>query len=622
MNSDSRRQQRDFRLDAMCCYAPRNTENLSFPLPLPDSRLPIGKLNSPTLRLKRLPTSLGIAVLNIGLLLAPVAIPSPARGAQQIYIPYGPMEFSLPVSALALYAKEGKINQELAAYARYLDPKQLEQLRKVLVTRIDVTPVAIAQFLYSPQGKIILERIGQIVQTKAGQDGFYAIRSALILAAAEPDGLTLLNVLQKFPTYGIKINSARGFQLIDELSNLIKSTGSAIAAVEQQAIAEASTQDLSQGSLQASSSTLGYNPFSQKPDLRKTGSVSFSKQSLMLTDLRRRRTLPVDLYLPTSSSPLSRGGLVPVIVISHGLGSDRLTFAYLAEHLASYGFAVAVPEHPGSNADQIKALINGLANEVTSPAEVIDRPLDIKFLLDELERTYGKQLNLQQVGVIGQSFGGYTALALAGAKINFEQLAKDCGPSNNSLNLSLLLQCRAEELPIIDYQLSDKRVQAAIAINPVDSTIFGESQLSKIQIPLMLVAGSDDTVAPALPEQIRPFTWLTTPNKYLVLLNDGTHFSTLAESTGGVPVPETAIGPSPALAQDYMKALGLAFFETYIAKNSDYKPYLSAAYAQFLSKNPLPVNLVQSLTAEQLSQEKGKPAPEPTPSPQPSSSGQ
>ncbi|HEY9604169.1 MAG TPA: alpha/beta hydrolase [Allocoleopsis sp.] len=621
MNSDSRRQQRDFRLDAMYCHARKNTKNLAFVLPLPDSRLPIGKPDTPLLRRKKLPGSLGIALLNLGLLLAPVAIPSPARGAQEIYIPYGPMEFSLPVSALALYAKEGKINQELAVYAGYLDPKQLEQLRKVLVTRIDVTPVAIAQFLYSPQGKIILERIGEIVQTKAGQDGFYAIRAALILAAADPDGLTLLNVLEKFPTYGIKINSARGFQLLDELSNLIKSTGSAIAAVNRQAIAEASAQDPPPGSLQASS-TLGYNPFSQKPDLRKPGSVSFLKQALMLTDLRRRRTLPVDLYLPTSSSPLSRGGLVPVIVISHGLGSDRQTFAYLAEHLASYGFAVAVPEHPGSNADQIKALINGLANEVTSPAELIDRPLDIKFLLNELERSYGKQLNLKQVGVIGQSFGGYTVLALAGAQINFEQLAKDCGPSNNSLNLSLLLQCRAEELPIVDYQLSDPRVQAAIAINPVDSTVFGESQLSKIQIPLMLVAGSDDTVAPALPEQIRPFTWLTTPNKYLVLLNDGTHFSTLAESTGGVPVPETAIGPSPALAQDYMKALSVAFFETYIAGNSDYKPYLSAAYAQFISKNPLPVSLIQSLTAEQLSQEQEKPTPEPTPSPQPSSSGQ
>ena len=46
----------------------------------------------------------------------------------------------------------------------------------------------------------------------------------------------------------------------------------------------------------------------------------------------------------------------------------------------------------------------------------------------------------------------------------------------------------------------------------------------------MLIAGSADTVAPALLEQIQPFTWLTSPNKYLVLMNNGTHFSTIEES--------------------------------------------------------------------------------------------
>jgi predicted dienelactone hydrolase len=556
----------------------------------------------------KLPAGLGIALLNLGLLITPGLMSSPAQGAEQLYLSYGPLEFSLPIASLEVYAKEGKIDQALAVYANYLDSKQLEQLRQVLVTRVDVTPVAIAQFLYSSQGEIILQRIGQIVQTKAYQDGFYAIRAALIKAAADPEGLTLLNVLQKFPTYGIRINSARGFKIIDQLSNLIRQTEMAIAAVEQQEVAEASAQ----ASLQEPVN------FSEMPDLPKAGPVSYSKQSLTLNDLGRRRTFPVDLYLPTS--PMT-GGLAPVIVISHGLGSDRQTFAYLAAHLASYGFAVAVPEHPGSNAQQLQALINGFANEVTAPAELTDRPLDIKFLLDELKRSFGRRLNLQQVGVIGQSFGGYTALALAGAAINFEQLQKDCDPSNDSLNLSLLLQCRALALPPSQYQLQDERIKAAIAINPVGSTIFGESQISKIQVPLMLVAGSDDTVAPALPEQIQPFTWLTTPNKYLVLLKGGTHFSTLDESTGAIPVPPQAIGPNPAVAQDYMKALSLAFFQTYIAGQSEYQVYLSASYAQFINQYPLPLSLVQSLTENQLKRvrQRQSSTPEPTlsPSPQP-----
>ncbi len=551
-------------------------------------------------RIGKLSTSLGMALLNLGLLLSPVLMSRPVQGAERIYITYGPVEFSLPIAALELYAREGKINQELAGYASYLDPKQLEQLRNVLITRVDVTPVAIAQFLYSPQGEIILNRVGEVIQTKAGQSGFYAIRAALIKAAADPEGLTLLKVLQEFPTYGIQVNSARGFDIIDQLSNLIRQTQVASTAVAQRSIAEVA----------AESAIGGLEPIarlSQLPDLRQRGPLGYSEQQITLNDIRRRRTFPVDLYLPT----LSGAGLAPVIVISHGLGSDRGTFAYLAAHLASYGFAVAVPEHPGSNAEQVQALIRGLANEVTPPAELLDRPLDIKFLLDELERSFRGQLNVQEVGVIGQSFGGYTALALAGAKINFEQLQQDCARLNDSLNLSLLLQCRAVELLPADYELQDARIKGAIAINPVGSTIFGQSQFSQIQVPLMLVAGSDDTVAPALAEQIQPFTWLTTLNKYLVLLQRGTHFSTLEESSGGVPVPASAIGPAPDVAKDYMKALSLAFFKTYIANEPDYQVYLSASYAQFLSQYPLPLSLVQSLTVEQLTQVNENTTPEP-----------
>ncbi|BDI14422.1 hypothetical protein ANSO36C_02240 [Nostoc cf. commune SO-36] len=336
-------------------------------------------------------------------------------------------------------------------------------------------------------------------------------------------------------------------------------------------------------------------------DLGKNGSFRFFKQTITLNDLSRNRTFPADIYLPIAQTPR------PIIVISHGLGSDRTSFAYLAEHLASYGFVVAVPEHPGSNSQQIQALLAGIADRVTNPRELIDRPLDIKFLLDELtglsksNSTFRGRLNLEQVGVVGQSFGGYTALALAGAKINFEQLKADCPALENTLNVSLLLQCLAVNLPKAQYNLSDPRIKAAIAIDPVVSSIFGQASLSQIKIPVMIVSGSSDTVAPALTEQIKPFTWLTTPNKYLALINGGTHFSTIAESpNAAVPVPTQVIGSSPALARRYVKALSVPFFETYVAQQSSYLPYLSPDYVNTISQQPLPLSLIKSLTSEQL----------------------
>ncbi len=450
-----------------------------------------------------------------------------------------------------------------------------------MLARVDLDVVATSQFFYTPIGETLLERLGQMIQTESRQPGFYALRSALILAAADPEGLTLLNVLRKFPTSSIRIDLARSLQISEELQALINQTNQAIALIKQQSITEASAQTPS-----------------QLPNLRRRGKFTWNKRTLTLDDRRRDRRFLADIYLPSTKTK------APIIVISHGLGSDRTSFEYLAQHLASYGFAVAVPEHPGSSAEQVGALLAGRSYKVEQPSEFINRPLDVKYLLDQLQRLDNSepsfQLNLEQVGVIGQSFGGYTALALAGATLNFDQLHKDCDKLNDSWNASLLLQCQVLQLPRTQYSLHDPRVKAVIALNPITSSVFGDS-LSKIQVPVMIVSSSGDTVAPALSEQILPFTWLTTPEKYLAIIENGTHFSTIGltdPTRDPFILPSQVIGPNPVIARGYTSALSVAFFQTYIAEMPEYHPYLSATSAQAISQAPLNLSLVQSLSVQ------------------------
>jgi predicted dienelactone hydrolase len=317
-----------------------------------------------------------------------------------------------------------------------------------------------------------------------------------------------------------------------------------------------------------------------------------------MRDRQRKRIFPVDLYLPQSILPVR----LPLIVISHGLGGDRTTFDYLAKHLASYGFAVAVPEHPGSNASQIQALLNGFANKVTPPRELIDRPLDIKYLLDALETDYGERINVQRVGIIGQSFGAYTALAVAGAEINWNSLQSNCENLDDSWNLSLLLQCLALDLPQSELKLKDDRIVSAIAINPLTSAIFSKTGLERIKIPVMFMSGSSDPITPALTEQIDAFNWLNDSDKYLALLKGATHFSTLNESAGSIPVPAQAIGPNPKIAQDYVKQLSLAFFGVYVTHQNSYQAYLNSDYAASISERAMPLSLVKKVEFSQFAQ--------------------
>lgn len=549
-----------------------------------------------------------------------------AIAADRVFISYNLLERSIPVASLEEYAKTGRIDRPLAIYAQYAKPQELEQLRNILLVRADLSPVAVSQFLYSPQGEVLLKRLGEVIQPESRISGFKAIRAALILATAdEVNGLTLLNVLRKFPTRGLRIDVERSLQIASTLEQAINQTQRAAAAVAQQALVEQQgSNNLPQGAL---------------ADLRQQGRFAVEKQTVSLIDRRRPavvtvgdpvtdpggRSLVVDVYTPQSPrSPLRNRA--PVIVISHGLGSDRTSLAYLAEHLASHGFGILVPEHPGSNKKQLQALIRGTTQEVAEPIEFIDRPLDVSFVLDrfQADATFS-QLDFQQVGVIGQSFGGYTALALAGATINPEQLKRDCQALENTLNLSQLLQCQAEKMPGIVPPLADPRVKAVIALNPIASSVFGQAGLSKISVPTMLVAGIADTVAPALPEQITPFTGLAIAPKYLATLDRGTHFSFLndTQSTDNpFDIPDEVVGPNPALARRYISALSVAFFQTYVAKQPSFEVYLSAAYAQAITETSIQLHLVRSLTEAQLAQAiagRSVPRPEPQPVPPPAS---
>lgn len=538
------------------------------------------------------------AALSCLITCVPALTANRAVSAERLKLSFGIVERSISVDSLETYAKTGEINDELAAYFKYVPEENRGQLREALLAPIRLGAVEVSQFLYSPIGETLLENLSQIVQSEfrnRGQttrdkyrrsSGFYGTRAALILAADKSENFNIINILRKFPSETISIDLFRSLEIGLRARNIINRTQKTVTLINEKSLKEANNK------------TVSSNIVSEQ--LRK-GNFTYIKESRTLTDVSRIRSFPVDIYLPTTTKPR------PVIVISHGLGSDRTSFAYLAEFLASHGFVVAVPEHPGSNAQQLDALLGGIANEVTEPREFVDRPLDVKYILDHLEflsasdSEYRGRFNMEQIGVIGQSFGGYTALALAGAQINFPQLQKDCPVDQNTLNVSLLLQCQALGLPAFDYKLSDPRIKAAVAINPVDSSVYGQEGLSKINIPVMIVAGTADTVAPAYPEQIIPFTWLTNENKYLVLMNGGTHFSTIAESPdSSIPVPSQVIGPYPNLARDYTNYLALAMFKTHVTKNSSYQRYLNANYINSLGQDDLFLRIVKELKSEEL----------------------
>ncbi|KAB8329893.1 alpha/beta fold hydrolase [Scytonema tolypothrichoides VB-61278] len=532
-----------------------------------------------------------------------IAITIPALAADRIEFNYSPFgDFYITTKDLELFVKEGKITQDFAFYTNRLKPEQLAQMKGFLNTKFQLSPTVVSQFTYSPIGENMLQRFGELLQTQKRINGFYALRSALILSAASPDGLTLINILKKYPSPSVRLNLSETVQIMGQLSELLSQRDIVVSQIQKIANQEITNTPAID--------------FSKKLDLRQPGDFNSVKFTLNLHDKSRdgqsktvlERKYDVDVYLPQPKSAITPEPY-PVIVISHGLAEDRNSFVYLAQHLASYGFAVAALDHPVANSKQFQQFLAGIASPPQS-TELIDRPLDVKFLLDELQRLsetdsrFKNKLNLQQVGLIGHSLGGYTGLALAGGNFDFAKIHQECNP-NRSLNISTFLQCRANDLKRDKYPIQDDRIKAIMIMNPLNSVLFGEQGISTIAIPVMMVAGSQDIFTPAVPEQIRPFTKLGSKDKYLALIENATHFSVqldLPTSENVIPVPQGLLGPDRKNVYSYMNALGVAFFQTHLRKQQEYKSYLTASYAKSISQAPLNLSLVGSGSAEAISQ--------------------
>ncbi|VEP15667.1 conserved hypothetical protein [Hyella patelloides LEGE 07179] len=516
-------------------------------------------------------------------------------------------EFHLSTDDLDIFAQEGRITPEFAYYAQHLDEEALQNFRQILQTNLAVDPVTVYRLTNMPMGEDFLRRLGNIVYTHPERNGLYAIRSALILGAAEPDGLTAINFLRHFPTAEIQINTNSLFSLVEETENFFRYKETTVKAIAEQATIEINSQPPIDSE--------------QLPDLRQPGKYQVRKKTMTfpVEDLRQtpegflgNYELNADIYLPTQLN-----GAAPLAIIAHGLGSESSDFAYLAEHLASHGYIVAVPEHTGSNGRYKEAYLNGEVGVDVSPMEFYSRPRDITHLLNQLEQhpDFRQQINWSQIGAIGHSFGGTTALLASGAPINLARIKHFCQQDRFTLNASVVLQCRASNLPPGKHNLQDTRIKAVVALNPVTSSVLGPESMQQIDVPTLILGGSMDLVSPFIQEQAHPFLWLTTPNKYLATIVNGSHFSTLNEANIA-GIVDFLRGSNADLGRSYLKALSLAFFEAHIRDLPQAQSYLTAAYAQSISDSKLPLHLIQSLAPEQLELAYGDTPPTP-PIPEP-----
>lgn len=481
-------------------------------------------------------------------------------------------------------------------------PIYQDRCRRLLRSRITLDPLQLRRFFQTSVGHTLLRWIENFLHLPDHhEDPRSALQELLVQMAGDPEGLSLLSIMQQFPE-AVKINLDQFLFTAKRVELLLKETDAILAVIKTLATAEVTAEPAVD--------------YATLPDLRVPGPFSVVTRTLRLagnptvttesSNQPPHRDLQVQCFFPNPwpSAP------VAVIVQSHGLASSPEDLESYSRHLASHGFFVAAPWHSGSDVRQVRRMLAGEASEMFALLEFINRPLDISYLLDTLEQLnqpeFGGHLATDAVGVMGYSFGAYTGFALAGADIHFDTLETACALSEP--NPSLLLQCQALDLPRQPYPLRDQRVKALLTLDSVGSEMFGPQGIGQIAVPTLLVAGSHDTAAPLVFEQIRIFQWLRTPEHYLAVIHGKSHIRDWQRLVRSLDLqiqvaPPPADKTTPPPFELYTNALSVAFFSRHLQPADAAHRQLSAGYGHYLSQAPYDLWLLSATSSAALKQQ-------------------
>lgn len=225
-------------------------------------------------------------------------------------------------------------------------------------------------------------------------------------------------------------------------------------------------------------------------------------------------------------------GPYPLVVLSHGFSLGRTGYAWLAEHLTSQGFVVVAPQH--------YELVDDTMSDFWRAS--ITRPQEIVTVLDYVDAhtgpgdTFAGLIDTELVAIVGHSYGGYTSLAMAGARFDIDGMEALCTTAEetadpNAWLCGMVLPYVADmaELAGLDTvpdglwpSWGDPRVDVIVSMAG-DAYFFNETGLAEISIPVMALGGTADTGTPYAWGTHPTYEYVSSATKARVAFEDAEH---------------------------------------------------------------------------------------------------
>jgi predicted dienelactone hydrolase len=254
-------------------------------------------------------------------------------------------------------------------------------------------------------------------------------------------------------------------------------------------------------------------------------------------DEGRDRTVPVTIWYPTADDAPTRaihdvpifvaldaardapivGENHPIAILSHGSGGTPLDLAWIVPMLVDEGHVVIAMTHPGNNWRDL---------DDRETLQVWKRPRDVSFALDQVlvDEAIRPHVDPERVIAIGHSLGGYTVMALGGARYDVARARAHCASPARDPSCDFVPHV---DRSTIDYSTSsesmrDPRVKRIVALAPAVGSGIDPTSFADIGVPVLIIAARDDRVTTVDAHALRYASALESP---LYMLPSGSHYA-------------------------------------------------------------------------------------------------
>ncbi|ABC29774.1 predicted dienelactone hydrolase [Hahella chejuensis KCTC 2396] len=216
-------------------------------------------------------------------------------------------------------------------------------------------------------------------------------------------------------------------------------------------------------------------------------------------------------------------GAHSLVVLSHGYGGNWRNLNWLAAELAAQGYVVAAPDHPGTTT---------FDRRPAQAATLWERPHDLSRVIDFIlaHPQLAGEINPDRIAAVGHSLGGWTVMALAGARFDQAHFAAECQAHPNprvcGLSDELGLNTEGAAKTSLEASMLNHRVRAVVSLDLGLARGFTPASLAAAPIPVLIFgAGVDIGDLPARMESGYLVAHLPPAQTQYIEIADAAHFS-------------------------------------------------------------------------------------------------